>query len=291
MTTAALTWEPGQDTIDADIAATIAKDRAAWESAGATFTEVDDGDGERPGLATGTLGIDGRPAHFGVLDYGDETTHLLIPGTSTERQALTTRVIGELISAGVLTDDMVLEIIGLAKPATVEAKMEYLADVMQERLTALQERFLSPSGDEASSAAGSVRSTHRLADTLRDLATIRATVQVGEREEPVEILGSGRDLQGFVTRRLAGGTLISGMTVDLLGDADAVIFVEAQKGGEPFQMVLDGLDDTSHIAADDSLVIKKRAFYGGSLRVDHPPRTVERDTMSGVIRIRLARSS
>jgi hypothetical protein len=196
MTTVSLSWEPGQETIGADLAATIAMDRAAWESAGAAFTDVDDGDGEQPGLAVGTVEINGKPEQFGILDYGDPTTHLRIAGAQAERPALTLLVIGELIAAGVLSGpDAVLEVIGLAKPATVDAKIEYLADLMQEQFAVMQRQLRWNEDPVLQPIATPVEDSPRLAGALRDLVTVRGKLQIGDREEPVEILGSGSDLR------------------------------------------------------------------------------------------------
>lgn len=244
MTTASLSWEPGQDTIAADMAATIAMDRAGWEAVGAEFTEVDDGDGERPGLAVGMVDSEDATAHFGVLDYAGETTHLLVPGEGSARSALTLHVIGALIDAGVLPGpEAVLEIIGLAKPATVDAKIEYLADVMQEQFAVLQHRVRFGGGDPGSPPSF-LEHSRRLADTLRDLVTIRGTVQLGEREEPVELVDSESDLQVLLTSRSTGsGSLRISTPVAPVSDVDLVVLLEAKPGEEPIQMVLDGLSE------------------------------------------------
>lgn len=72
----AITWHNGVDRFDANPTATVALDRARWEILGATFVEVDDGDDETPGLAVGE--VDGL--EFGVLDYGEGETFLLVGG-------------------------------------------------------------------------------------------------------------------------------------------------------------------------------------------------------------------
>ncbi len=54
MATTPIKWS-AKAKLDAGPAATVALDRAAWERHGETSREVDDNDGERPGLATATV--------------------------------------------------------------------------------------------------------------------------------------------------------------------------------------------------------------------------------------------
>lgn len=110
MTTVALIWQPNQTELDADIAATLAMDRAAWEATGARFVSIDDGDGEFPSIAAGTV----DDTSFGVLAYdGEPTTFLLVPGRGDDRADRTIDALRELLAARVLpAPDVVLEVIG-----------------------------------------------------------------------------------------------------------------------------------------------------------------------------------
>jgi hypothetical protein len=142
MTTTSLMWHHGRETASGSVAATVAMDRVTWEAAGASFTQVDDGDGERPWLAVGTVELEDEPAQFGVLDYGDESTHLIVGGPYDERPNLTARIVDDLLAAGAIPDEsLVLEIIGLAKPASVDDKLDYLADIMETRLAETRSVF------------------------------------------------------------------------------------------------------------------------------------------------------
>jgi hypothetical protein len=69
MSTTTINWDTEAKMLGADPTATLALDRSAWERLGAIFTELDDGDGETPGLATATVQVAGVPVQFGVLDY------------------------------------------------------------------------------------------------------------------------------------------------------------------------------------------------------------------------------
>jgi hypothetical protein len=78
MSTTTINWDTEAKMLGADPTATLALDRSAWERLGAIFTEVDDGNGETPGLATATVRVADTPVQFGVLDYSDEDTYLLL---------------------------------------------------------------------------------------------------------------------------------------------------------------------------------------------------------------------
>jgi hypothetical protein len=95
-------WNPGVERFDANPAATVVLDRAAWERAGAVFVEQDDGDDEVPGLAVGEITAGDVVIQFGVLDYGEQETFLLVPGR--ERAAVDTAraLLSALQAAGVV---------------------------------------------------------------------------------------------------------------------------------------------------------------------------------------------
>jgi hypothetical protein len=95
-------WNPGVDRFDANPAATVVLDRAAWERIGAVFVEHDDGDDERPGLAVGEIETDGGVVEFGVLDYGEPETFLLVSGRDRAAVDAARAVLSALQGAGVL---------------------------------------------------------------------------------------------------------------------------------------------------------------------------------------------
>jgi len=108
-----ITWLSGVERFDANPAATVALDRARWEALGATFVEVDDGDDETPGLAVGRVdGLD-----FGVLDYGEGETYLLVPGSGLASQE-TVAVLTALQGHHVL--DLGADLIDVAGAAPVD---------------------------------------------------------------------------------------------------------------------------------------------------------------------------
>ena len=118
MGNASIAWDVSAARVAADPAATIALDRAAWERAGATFDEVDDRDGETPGLATATVLIGADHKRLAVLDYGADSTYLLIPGSGIERRSATKAVLDALEDAGILTvREHLLDLTGMNTPA------------------------------------------------------------------------------------------------------------------------------------------------------------------------------
>lgn len=129
----AITWHSGVDHFDANPTATVALDRARWETFGARFVEVDDGDDETPGLAVGQVdGLD-----FGVLDYGETETFLLLSGEVVAGPA-TVRLLELLQEAGVL--EVERDVTDLAGAQRLEADAEVRARLaeVEDRLTRLE---------------------------------------------------------------------------------------------------------------------------------------------------------
>jgi len=124
MSTSAINWDTEAKMLGADPTATLALDRSEWEHLGAIFTEVDDGNGETPGLATATVRVAGTPVQFGVLDYSDEDTYLLVPGTDPERLTTTTALLETLQAAGALRIDTdLLDTATATPPRTLEDRV------------------------------------------------------------------------------------------------------------------------------------------------------------------------
>jgi hypothetical protein len=144
MSATTISWDTEAKMLGADPTATISVHRSAWERHGAIFTELDDGDGEMPGLATATVHIAGIPVQFGVLDYDSEDTYLLVPGTDPERLATTTALLETLQAAGVLRIDTdLLDIADAAPPLTLEdrvADLEHRLAQTQSELTTRRRR-------------------------------------------------------------------------------------------------------------------------------------------------------
>lgn len=141
-------WTAGT-TLDAAPAATVALDRAAWEAVGARFEQVDDGDGESPGLATATVHTSAGPQPVGVLDYEAEETYLLVPGHGAERLNTTTGVLASLEALGVLQ---------------LEADLVDLADIPQaqtldERVAELERAYSEHNEQEMAMLLYDVQST------------------------------------------------------------------------------------------------------------------------------------
>jgi hypothetical protein len=114
---ASVEWDRKPVDIGVDPAASLRLDRGRWERDGATFVERDDGEGEAPGLATGTVAAEGARQPIGALDYGEEATCLLVPGVDPERLPVTVAVLEALEGAGVL--DLEADLLDLADGASV----------------------------------------------------------------------------------------------------------------------------------------------------------------------------
>jgi cold-shock-like DNA binding protein len=124
---AGLQWDEKASKLDADPAATVSLDRSAWERVGAVFHDRDDREGEMPGLATATVQLAGRAVRIGVVDYGENSTYLLVPGVEPKRLATTTAVLEALEAEGVLhiqTD--LLDLANVAPPPSLEDRVAEL---------------------------------------------------------------------------------------------------------------------------------------------------------------------
>lgn len=128
MSRPAVSWaEPGRD-VGGDPAATIALTRGDWERHGARFIDADDGQGERPALATGFVDTSVGALTFGVLAYDDESTYLLLSGDASQLETMLEPLLDALVAADVLDRDRdVLDRIA-APDADVDAR---IADVIE----------------------------------------------------------------------------------------------------------------------------------------------------------------
>ena len=141
MSTTTISWDTEAKMLGADPTATLALDRSAWERLGAIFTEVDDGDGETPGLATATVQVAGVPVQFGVLYYsGGDSTYLLLPGTDPERRS-TIALLETLQAAGALRIETdLLDLANGKPPLTLEDRVAELERALAETQSELTAR-------------------------------------------------------------------------------------------------------------------------------------------------------
>lgn len=136
-------WDTEPRRLEADPAATLALDRAAWELLGAVFSARDDGQGEMPGLATGAVETSEGRVEVGIVDYGEGTTYLLVPGADPDRFATTAVVLETLESLGAvrLHEDLVDLADAVPTPT------------LEERVMMLERRFAELAGPASSPKA------------------------------------------------------------------------------------------------------------------------------------------
>lgn len=104
-----VSWQEQPDEFRGDIGATVALDAKRWTAAGAAFSAIDDGDGETVGLARAKIATRSGDIDFGILDYGEQSTFILV-AADAQRMAQQVRVVLEtLTNVGVLAPDEVLD--------------------------------------------------------------------------------------------------------------------------------------------------------------------------------------
>jgi hypothetical protein len=258
MTTASLSWLASRDTATGSVAATIDMDEAAWTTSGASFVEVDDDLGGQARLAVGELELEGTPVQFGVIAYSDDdVSHLVVGGPYDERPVLTARIVDGLIAAGVIsTEELVLEIIGLTKPASTEEKLDYLAGVVetQHRQLAFEMRLLREQlaavGSEPETGVSERHASAALAvpwlvhSDLRQLLTMRGRAYTSDREADIVIRGPAPVFEEAA--RLAAssgpdrGPAARLMSFDV-ASGQAIVVMESTFGSGRMVLVLDGL--------------------------------------------------
>lgn len=274
MTTASLTWREGQDRTTGSVAATIALDEAAWAAAGASFTTVPDGVGGDARLAVGVVAPDGQPTEFGVLAYeDDDVSHLIVGGPYEDRPNLTAQIVDDLLAAGVVPDEeFVLEIIGLAKPASVDDKLDYVVDIveatvseahrelqmqvhaMQAAFEALVSQRPTPDVDIVAALALDRSGLNLLpihGGGLRNLVILRGIAHAHGHDEHVSIRASAAVFPMIV--RLQDSSEQPGLSAHLMSvnanTGEAVVTFEAEDSRVPLiigglgQSMLDGLEE------------------------------------------------
>jgi hypothetical protein len=106
-----ISWDETARRVDADPAATVAMSREQWIARGARFHDVSDGQGERPGLAVGTVATTEGTNAIGVLDCGDPVTYLLVARTPPDRRRAVAAVLAALAEAEVVRpDDQIVDV-------------------------------------------------------------------------------------------------------------------------------------------------------------------------------------
>lgn len=128
-----LNWSSDPGEFRGDIGVAVRLDGGQWRDLGARFHERDDGQGESPMLAVGNIQTSEGAVDFGVLDYGEGDTYLLVPATGDEIQKLTAVIAKGLEEAGVLSIDEDLE------DEESSYRIEELKEEIIGRLTALEQ--------------------------------------------------------------------------------------------------------------------------------------------------------
>lgn len=152
----AITWDATPKRLAADPAATLALDRSAWEALGASFREMDDGQGEKPGLATAIVQTSNGSVSVGILDYGEAGTYLLVPGVEPERFANTAAVLEALEALGAvnLAEDL-LDLADAVPAPTLEERIAQLERQLAEVVRSSS--FPRPTENVPVKASGTVK--------------------------------------------------------------------------------------------------------------------------------------
>jgi DNA-binding CsgD family transcriptional regulator len=132
-----IAWDDEPRELAADPAATLSVDRVRWEKAGANFASYVDDIGGSTAIATATTRGLGEEVLFGVLDYGETTSYLLVSGSYEEHGNSVDAVLQALIVEGAIAPADVLErlpsALAAAVPEPTTTEMEYkLAGLAQE---------------------------------------------------------------------------------------------------------------------------------------------------------------
>jgi hypothetical protein len=131
-------WNPDVECFDANPAATVVLDRAAWERAGAVFVEQDDGDDEVSGLAVGEIAAGDEMVQFGVLDYGEQETFILVPGRDRAAVDTARAVLSALQVAGVV--DLTTQLADFSAgdgPSSSHVPLEERVEVLERKFAEL----------------------------------------------------------------------------------------------------------------------------------------------------------
>lgn len=114
-----ITWHNSSVMFKGDIGVAVQLSANRWTELGASFTSLDDGESGVFGLAGATIETGDGELTFGVLDYGDEITYLLVPVGDERREHLTIETVKALLNLGILAKSEILpegEYLGSAQP-------------------------------------------------------------------------------------------------------------------------------------------------------------------------------
>lgn len=123
-----ISWSERPEDFAGDIAATVARDADDWQRTGATFSSIEDRDSGAVAVASALVQTEFGQVEFGVLDYGDDATYLLVPATGKDRDPLAAAILEALLQLEVLSPDDILD---------ERSPREYRAS-LEARVTALE---------------------------------------------------------------------------------------------------------------------------------------------------------
>lgn len=103
-----ITWHDSPAAFEGDIGVAVQLSANRWTELGASFASLDDREGGTFGLAGATIEVGDGPLTFGVLDYGDEITYLLVPARGERKEQFTTETVKALLDVGILAESEIL---------------------------------------------------------------------------------------------------------------------------------------------------------------------------------------
>ena len=163
--TRSILWNRYPGDFTGDIGSVLALDARRWRELGAQFTPMPDNEGEEPGLAVGRIESGTEQLTFGVLDYSEEQTFLLVPASGSAKEQLANAVIKALLEAGAI---VAADVMDDPSPFAV-------ARALDERISAL-EQSVGESLAEAKPAAEPV------AVDIVVVSTPRSSIQAEKRK-------------------------------------------------------------------------------------------------------------
>jgi|GEM_PF-114689 len=116
-----ISWNKKPENFVGDIAATIARDAEGWRQIGASFSTIDDPESGEVAVASARVQTAIGRVEFGILDYGDATTYMLVPATDEAKSPLVATVLDSLQQLDLLSSDEVLD---ERSPYEVQASLE-----------------------------------------------------------------------------------------------------------------------------------------------------------------------
>lgn len=134
-----ISWSDEPDQFSGDIAATLGFDATRWQIAGAKFSSIDNGDGDSIAIASGHLETSIGEIEFGILDYGEDATYLLVPSTGETSILQAVAVLEGLEDLGIVSsEDLLDERSPYEQLNSVEARIASLERWAGEELTEIR---------------------------------------------------------------------------------------------------------------------------------------------------------